>query len=537
VKGSRFQFQACLRRRALRKLEKENKKLTAEEFKKDPTKHRHPAYENSLLSTVAPEYSTGEVLLGSAYRKLLLGMRDSEVDLEGVTRLPADVAPAFGGEKLWKQLIFAKGGIESPLRGGQYGSALSRQLMPIVPPVARTACVLGKKPRSRWYPANLLMETIGAGAGEANGKGIVDLLGNALKVDDTDDLFARFVSQALDSTFSPPAIPPYIGIVLGEEELHAYRGHAPADGKFSPAEQFCRDLPSILRLKPQMTRRQWTVLVEASLRLGLGMHALWVCQLNVLAWELALATVAGNPVPSEIEIEKLLWESHCDSHPLLEIGQNSEPMLKQLIGRYAYARMGLNLLLCRLQDAGVGWDGNVAIGFSKQSGSAAAASVLAFMEHVAANRGTIDATPSEWLRKQCAELMDVTPTLRELAKCDAGFTKNLFEFGRHSLGQIKAKDIEQKSYDQNYLIAYPGGKSLPVQPGPAMLILLVHACCNAQDGIPASLDDLRRHLTHYGLRTPSGELAQGRVGADLEKLGLVVDSPDAAGGRMLVAPF
>ena len=55
--------------------------------------------------------------------------------------------------------------------------------------------------------------------------------------------------------------------------------------------------------------------------------------------------------------------------------------------------------------------------------------------------------------------------------------------------------------------------------------------------VPASLDDLRRHLSHYGLRTPAGELAQGRVGADLEKLGLVVDSPDAAGGRMLVAPF
>jgi hypothetical protein len=464
-----------------------------------------------------------------------LEIRDSDVDLEGVTRLPTLVAPAFGGEELWKRLIFSKGGIASPLRGGQYGSALSRQLMPIVPPVARTACVLGKKPRSRWYPANLLMEVIGSGAGEGYGKTIVDSLGTALKVDDTDDVFARFVSRALESTFPPPTIPPYTAITLGDEELHAYRGHTPAGGRFSPAEQFCRDMPSIIGLKPHMTRRQWTVLVEASLRLGLGMHALWVCQLNVVAWELALATVAGNPVPSEIEIEKLLWESHCDSRPLLEIGQNSEPMLKYLIERYAYARMGLNLLFCRLQDAGIGWDSQSAIGFSRQSGSAATASVRVFMEHIAANRASIHATPSEWLRKECGELMDATPALRELAKCDAGFTKNLFEFGRHSLGQIKAKDIEQKSYDQSYLIA--GGKLLPVQPGPAMLILLVHACCNAQGGIPASLDDLRRHLMHYGLRTPSGELAQGRVGADLEKLGLVVDSPDAAGGRMLVAPF
>ena len=85
--------------------------------------------------------------------------------------------------------------------------------------------------------------------------------------------------------------------------------------------------------------------------------------------------------------------------------------------------------------------------------------------------------------------MDTMPTLREMAQCDAGFTKNLFEFARHSLGQIKAKSDEQKSYDQSYLIAYPGGKSLPVQPGPAMLILMVHACCRAQGHIPASLDD------------------------------------------------
>jgi hypothetical protein len=409
--------------------------------------------------------------------------------------------------------------------------------MPIVPPVASTACVLGKKPRSRWYPGNLLVELIGAGKGDAEAKKVIELLGTALKVDEGDDLFAKFLTRALESVFSPPAATPFTGISLGDDELHAYRGPATSTGKFSPAEQFCRDIQSIIELKSQMTRRQWTVLIEASLRLGLGMHVLWVCQLNVLAWALVLEIAAGAPVPGENEIESIFWESHCDQRPLLEIGQNSEPILKQLIERYAYARLGLNLLLCRLEDAGVGWTSTVTIGFSKAIGNRAATSLRAFMEHVAVNRDKINVNPSLWLRKECADLIDGSPALRDLAKCDAGFTKNLFEFARHSLGQIKAKDIEQKSYDQSYLIAYPGGKSLPVQPGPAMLILLVHACCKAQGGIPASLDDLRRHLSFYGLRTPAGELAQGRVGSDLEKLGLVVDSPDAAGGRMLVAPF
>src|SRR5215212_9093161 len=116
--------------------------MTVDEFKQDPSKHRHKAYENSLFSTVAPEYATGEVLLGSAYRMLLLGMRDSEVDLEHVPAVPGQVPQGFGDIALWDELLFGPGGIDSPLRGGQYGSALSRQLMPIVPPVARTACVL-----------------------------------------------------------------------------------------------------------------------------------------------------------------------------------------------------------------------------------------------------------------------------------------------------------------------------------------------------------------------------------------------------------
>src|SRR4051812_6675293 len=222
--------------------------------------------------------------------------------------------------------------------------------MPIVPPVARTACVLGKKPRSRWYPANLLLEVVGGGAGQARGKQIVEALGSHLAVDDKDDLFARFVARALDAAMpapaSSPSTPPFASLEPGDDQLHGFRGSVPATENLSPAERFCNDLGSVLELKPKLTRRQWTVLVEAALRLGLGMHTLWVCQLNVLAWKLVVDVASGKAVPPEAELESLLWTSHCGEHPLLEIGQNSEPMLKQLVERYAYARFGLNLLLC-----------------------------------------------------------------------------------------------------------------------------------------------------------------------------------------------
>ncbi len=284
------------------------------------------------MSAVAPEYSTGEVLLGSAYRKFLLQLRDSEVDLELVASLPTQVPHNFGGVELWRELIFSRGGIESPLRGGQYGSALSRQLMPIVPTVARVACVLGKKPRSRWYPANLLLEVIGAGDGETNGSNLIVSLGKALEVDDTDDLFARFVDRALAAITPAPAVAPYHSIALTDGELHAYRGRTVTTGQFSPAERFCLDLPTILGLKAQLTRRQWTVLVEALFRLGLGMHTLWVCQLNVLMWDkICLCALGSKPaaMPTRRSGCRLGWE--CTHRLLKTVGKSCRSLRTDIL--------------------------------------------------------------------------------------------------------------------------------------------------------------------------------------------------------------
>jgi len=155
----------------------------------------------------------------------------------------------------------------------------------------------------------------------------------------------------------------------------------------------------------------------------------------------------------------------------------------------------------------------------------------------------LDATDAgQWLRTRVAQLFDddgeIGRSLRELANRKSGYTKNVFEFTRHGLGQVKAKDPDQRCYDLAYLLAYSGDrKPLPVQPGPAMLVMLVHACCAANPSIPVSLDDFRRHLGEYGVHVPAGELVHGKTGRDLTMLGLVVDSPDAAGGRLLVKPF
>ncbi len=513
------------------------------EFEAAPTKGRHPAYEGSMLYTTAPEWSTGEVLLAAAYRRLILGVPESSVDLDDIDQVPAAMPLAIGGPETWSQLLTQRGGIASPLKGGQYSSLASRQLMPLVPSVARIAGVLGKRPRSRWNPSNLLLEAIGGGSGRPDGIALVHQFGESLTVVSSDDVFAQFVEDSLRQGLhsvqpAPAAVPPFQSIQLDDEMLRAFRSNQ-VPLRFSPAERFCKDLPAILATKPKLTRRQWTVLVEALLRLGLGMHVLWTCNANVITWEHALQVASGATPPSTVEMESQVWHTHDKSRPLLELGANAEPLIERLIEQYAYARTGINLLLCKLEDVGAPWPQSRVIGFDPSLGASAPSALASFLSHVSTHRQLIDAGDAgNWLRTRVGQMFDELPDLRDLAKCDSGYTKNLFEFARHSLGQVKAKYPEQRCYDLAYLLAYAGDrKPLSLEPGPAMLVMLVHACCSAHPAIPMSLEDFRQHLGEYGLHVPAGELVDGKTGRDLARLGLVVDSPDAAGGRLLVPPF
>lgn len=517
--------------------------MRQQDFEDAPSSSRHPLYEESMLYATAPEWSTGEVLLSSAYRCLILGISEREISLSNIDQIPRSMPDALGGEPLWSKLLAERGGIASPLKGGQKSPVATRQLMPVVPSVARVAGVLGARPRSRWNPSALLLETVGAGLGHTNGGAFIQRFGSALDVDVNDDAFARFVEDSLQQGLTavqpaPAQQRPYATLQITEPQSRAFRAQPDAT-RLSPAERFCRDLPAVLAAKATLTRRQWTVLVESILRLGLGMHALWTCNTNVLLWECALQVAAGGTVPSGPELEAALWEGQGSPHAILELGADADPLIKRLIERYAFARTGLNLLLCRLDDVGNPLPPGTILGFDAQSNTPAPLALANFLAHVAAHRQAIDPTDAgAWLRRQVTQLFDQQNELRRLAQCRSGYTKNLLEFARHSLGQVKTKDPEQRCYDLAYLLAYSGDrKPLTVLPGPAMLVMLVHACCKANPGIPTSLDEFRRQLADYGLNARAGELNTGKAGQDLARLGLVVDSPDAAGGRLLVPPF
>ncbi|MCC7083669.1 MAG: hypothetical protein IT427_01530 [Pirellulales bacterium] len=515
--------------------------MTVDQYMEKPSERSHAAFADSLFSPTAAEYSTSEVLLGGVYRKLITGTPENDVDLETIPEIVRSIPAARGDARLWRNILLELGGIASPARSGQRRSKPIPQLMPIISEAARYGCVLGRKGKNRWTPGNLLLEIIGSGVGIEDGKTHARRLGENLIVGSGDDLLARFLEDSLrdasagDGQHPRPFESPDL---IREEHCRGLRSRTGDLTPGNPAEQFCADLGAIMELKNALTRRQWTVLVEAVLRIGFAMHWLWICWMNAEVWRQLQIVIEGGPVPSPDTLTSELWSARRGS-AILEVGRDAVPSIKLLIEQYVHGRFGINLVLHRLDEVGAAWPGT-AIGFSAVSNTYAPQCIHEFLVFASNQRLNIDAhDPKGWILQRCATIVDGRPGL---ARCESGFSKNLLEFIRHSLGQIETQDPERRSYDQSYLLANKSRRTTrrsrwPVELGPAMLIALAHCCCRGKAPLEASLEDLREHLAKYRVDVPAHELSGGSFSDSLQRLGLVVDSPDAAGGRLIVSPF
>ena len=243
--------------------------------------------------------------------------------------------------------------------------------------------------------------------------------------------------------------------------------------------------------------------------------------------------IDSDPAPDALAIEKRCWEEHDNADPLLELGRDGIPFIKKRLQEFIQARLGLNLLLHALEDAGCGWPNP--IGVSQDGNSQPAPELIAaFLSHVENNRSSIQQIVKKTLdepslRSAAQTIADSNPRLLGSL---SGPTKNLYEFLRYSLRQLQPMEPEMMySYDQSYILYKKNRRQnnspWPVQPGPAALIMLVHSCCKSLGKVPPSIDDFRNYLANYGILAPAGELQGGQTGRDLERLGLVVDSPDA----------
>ena len=272
-----------------------------------------------------------------------------------------------------------------------------------------------------------------------------------------------------------------------------------------------------------MTRRQWASLLEAVLRIASVAHVMWLSDVTQRMWAAVRAALHGGHDPTLDGS----GSSHTSIYPseiaYFPYGRAAMDQAKVLVSRYLYARLGLNATLWGLEEIGQP--------FAQPLSSQAAASQLVRM--VSSHRDALQriSVLETWQALQESES-------RTLA-CSKGIGSNMLEFVRHCVGQRQTARDVLRGYDQGYSIRKRTNDARArwiVSLGPVAVIAMAH-CCLHETGGARSVHRLCDHLARYGILIGRDEVATSDLGQKLRLLGLVLDSPDAESGMLVLPPF
>jgi hypothetical protein len=493
--------------------------MSLQEFKDDPWRQSHGTYSKHTFFHIepAPEFATGEVIVSSLYRACGLDLEEAKVPATGKDFVKASQAPklhkATGsnvGMESWRVVINSV--LESPKQKGQ-STRRFIQMSPIVPDVALYSGSARLSEKS-WNPGNLVRRMLAFGC-EDNiaATATWGRVFNALGVDDQDDIWARWLQDEFRLRrrnvpgWSAKPWTPLASLPAEDKAKLAY-----------PARQFVRDLEGIILAKPYMTRRQWVSLLEAVVRLGSVAHVLWLCEVNHRVWQAIHGVLTGNETGTTAA-----QMASCDNS-FLTYGKPAAPLIRDYASRYLIARLGINAVLWQLEELG-----------TPVSTIENFAELEIFLATVRKERATLLAAG---IMQTVLELREGEKNARAIA-CKKGIGSNLVEFARYVLGQRQASDDTMRGYDQGYLLRKKGDYANAqwiVSMGPVSILALVHCCLRDAAG-PRSIQKLCQHLGHYGIGIHRDDVNASDLGRKLRTLGLVLDSPDAESGMLLIPPF
>lgn len=494
--------------------------MSVDRFIADPWGVIHKSYEASVFHVrPAPEFATAEVIVASLYRSAgFQGVSEREVPSAGRDFDRASQQPRTHertGSRIsiesWRAVLH--GILESPKQPNQ-SSKRFLQLCPVLPDVALysgSARLAGNS----WNPGALVQRLVQIGSeSSAAATALWSSLFAGLSVGASDDIWARWLQDEFVCRRRS-------GAAWAEAKLQD-GPNLPDDEKLAirlPARQFVRDLQAIIDAKPYMTRRQWVSLLESCVRIGVVAHVLWLCDVNARLWNATKDVLAGREPLSASDLRDTVVA--CDGR-FLTYGNPAVPIVRDYASGYLTARLGLNLLLWHME----------AIGKAPKSLSSSS-DLAAFLRLVAAHRDKLNAADVLHALSEMAE--DQTRTIT----CKKGIGSNLVEFARHVLGQRQTANESLRGYDQGYFLRKRGEHvSAPwvVSLGPVAVLALVHCCLRDAAG-PRSVQRLCQHLAWYGIEVDLDDIAKSDLGRNLRMLGLILDSPDAESGMLLVPPF
>ncbi|RNJ64062.1 MAG: hypothetical protein EDM03_06915 [Porphyrobacter sp. IPPAS B-1204] len=495
--------------------------MTLEKFRDDPWRNSQRAYQVSALAmSPAPEYASSEVILSSLYRHIgLEGASERTVPQNGREldrtvqksrdRSKKPDAAALDADTFHMMLHAV---LESPKLPNQ-SSKRFLQVTPLVPQAA-TFSGSARLSSNSWPAGSLIRRMVWLGS--PDGQSAVAMwqrLFDALTVTETDDVFARFLQSEIEAWSPTTKWAPV------DPEDQPLLDPLDARGLNYPARRFVRDLDAIIAAKGSMTRRQWTSLLEAIIRLASVAHVAWLCDVHAKSWECIRAAMKGAGPADEDEVRATIFPRSFD---FLSYGDRALPGIKDRASAFLQARLGINAALWALEEIGV------------EPNSISSSTAIA--EVCDQLRENSDALASLKISHIMSEV-DERETRALL--CKKGIGSNIMEFARHVLGQRQAANPVLRGYDQGFVLRKRGThNSSPwvVGLGPVSVLALVHCALAGTTG-PRSVRRLTQHLGGYGVIVDYQDIPTNDLGHQLRMLGLVLDSPDAESGMLLVPPF
>jgi hypothetical protein len=506
--------------------------MTPEDFISKPWVEAslHPAYHGSFLHMrPAPEYASGEVVLASLYRNVGFDSRVTEGktpqhgrDLVRLLEKRAGT-PRVDNETLsadsWEGII--RRSLASPKQPSQ-ATKRFLQICPVVPDAAIFS-LSARLASNSWNPGSLVARAIGFGESD---KAATDALWKdifrRLSVDDDDDIWARFLQKQFES-WRPKDLRDAWGPANNYEHSEAVRDWH-STGVPIPASRFVSDLRHILDLKQVLTRRQWISMLESVLRIGTASHVLWVCRANTVCFEIIKSVLSGEGVVDR----KVLDESLGGGDDHWRYGQRAVQSIKDSARNFVVARAGLNLFMWHCEQLQANGTFKLPSSPFKSIGK-----FREFAEFVSSIR---EVFPVDIYREGLRTALEEDP---RVVACKRGISSNVSEFLGHVLRQRQTSETGMDSYDQGYYLRKSGQYAAApwiVSLGPVSVLALVHCCVGHARG-PRTVEDFCSHLGDYGIRVRPRDVADGELGQTLRNLGLVLDSPDAEGGMVLVSPL
>lgn len=503
--------------------------MSLADFKGSPWARSHPAYKGAALSmNPAPEYANSEVLLASLYRTIsefadgdaVLTISEGRVPIRG-RKLDGTVVNARDKKQRRPDGAALDGDsmhalLHNVLESPKLPNQSAKRFLQVTPLVGETAAFSGsaRLAGNPWPAGALVRQMIWLGSPDsASAQDIWSRLFHALGVHDDDDVFARFLR---DEVAAWDGAQWGIGPTSPDAEDAACFPPGELEGVASPARQFCQDLDAVMSAKPVMTRRQWTSLLEALVRIAAVGHVAWVCEVHRRIWACVQQSLVGADLPEDVRLA-----IYPRNFGYLTYGMAPVSELRDRTSTYLGARLGLNAVLWTLDECGAPFAGKLS----------SAADVAALCTLVMESRAALTGVG--------ALIDDLSDREARTLRCRRGVGANLMEFARHVLYQRQVANPVLRGYDQGYVLRKrSAAKSSPwiCVPGPVAVLMLVH-CSLAKLAGPRSVHRLAEHMAAYGIVVDHRKINSNELGGQLRMLGLVLDSPDAESGMLLVPPF